>query len=91
MTPRQILLSGVISRPARNLGRRLAVNSFTVELFIQYNTRGPKVNGGVTTCMRHARSSTLLDRYAQTNMDELIAAQELMLDAIYSHAGGAVQ
>jgi hypothetical protein len=67
------------------------VNSFTVELSIQYNTRGRKVNGGVTTCMRHARSSTLLDHNAQTNMDVLIAAQELMLEVIFSHAGGGVQ
>jgi integrase len=41
--------------------------------------------------MRHARVTTMLDHYAQTDMDELIAAQELMLDAIFSHATGAVQ
>jgi integrase len=40
--------------------------------------------------MRHAKSTTMLDQYAQTDMDELIAAQELMLDAIFSHAGGSV-
>jgi len=41
--------------------------------------------------MRHARSTTMLDHYTQTDMDELIAAQEMMLDAIFSHASGAVQ
>lgn len=41
--------------------------------------------------MRHAKSSTMLDHYAQTDMEELIAAQELMLDAIFSHAGATVQ
>jgi integrase len=41
--------------------------------------------------MRHAKSSTMLDHYAQTDMEELIAAQELMLDAIFSHAGTTVQ
>jgi integrase len=41
--------------------------------------------------MRHAKSATMLDHYAQTDMDELIAAQELMLDAIFSHAEGTVQ
>jgi hypothetical protein len=41
--------------------------------------------------MRHAKATTMLDHYAQTDMDELIAAQELVLDAIFSHAGGAVQ
>ena len=41
--------------------------------------------------MRHAKSTTMLDLYAQTDMDELIAAQELMLDAIFSHAEGTVQ
>jgi integrase len=40
--------------------------------------------------MRHAKSSTMLDHYAQTDMDELIAAQEMMLDAIFSHAEGPV-
>jgi len=33
----------------------------------------------------------MLDHYTQTDMDELIAAQEMMLDAIFSHASGAVQ
>jgi hypothetical protein len=41
--------------------------------------------------MRHAKSTTMLDHYAQTDMDELIAAQEMMLDAIFSHAEGVVQ
>ncbi len=40
--------------------------------------------------MRHAKSSTMLDHYAQTDMDELIAAQEMILDAIFSHADGSV-
>jgi integrase len=40
--------------------------------------------------MRHAKSSTMLDHYAQMDMDELIAAQELVLDAIFSHAKGLV-
>ena len=33
----------------------------------------------------------MLDHYAQTDMDELIAAQEMMLDAIFSHGEGTVQ
>jgi integrase len=41
--------------------------------------------------MRHARSATMLDHYAQTDMDELIAAQEMILDAIFSHTDGTVQ
>ncbi|MFZ0898574.1 MAG: site-specific integrase [Candidatus Sulfotelmatobacter sp.] len=41
--------------------------------------------------LRHSKSTTMLDHYAQTDMDELIAAQELMLDAIFSHAEGPVQ
>jgi hypothetical protein len=40
--------------------------------------------------MRYAKSTTTLDLYAQTDMEELIAAQEMMLDAIFSHAGEAV-
>ncbi len=40
--------------------------------------------------MRPARSTTMLDLYAQTDMEELIAAQELVLDAIFSHGSGAV-
>jgi len=33
----------------------------------------------------------MLDHYAQTDMEELIAAQEMMLlDAIFSHAGAPV-
>jgi len=40
--------------------------------------------------MRHAKSGTMLDHYTQTDMDELIAAQELVLDAIFSHADGSV-
>jgi integrase len=41
--------------------------------------------------MRHARSTTMLDLYAQTDMDELIAAQQLVLDAIFSPTDGLVQ
>jgi integrase len=41
--------------------------------------------------MRHAKSAIMLDHYAQTDMEELIAAQELMLDAIFRHTDGAVQ
>lgn len=44
----------------------------------------------VQRSMRHAKSSTMLDHYAQTDMDELIAAQEIMLDAIFSHAEAPV-
>src|SRR5260370_14539408 len=32
--------------------------------------------------MRHAKSASMLDHYAQTDRDELIAAQELMLDGL---------
>ncbi len=38
--------------------------------------------------MRHATSKIMLDQYAQTDMDELIAAQEMILEAIFSNAGG---
>jgi hypothetical protein len=41
--------------------------------------------------MRHAKSTTVLGHYAQRDMDELIASQGMMLDAIFSHAGGTVQ
>jgi integrase len=41
--------------------------------------------------MRHAGSAIMLDHYAQTDMEELIAAQEMILDAIFSHAEGPVQ
>jgi integrase len=41
--------------------------------------------------MRHAKSTTMLDHYTQTDMDELITAQEMMLGAIFSHAKGTVQ
>lgn len=44
----------------------------------------------VQRSLRDARSSTTLDHYAQTDMDELIAAQELMLDAIFTHSEGPV-
>jgi hypothetical protein len=37
-----------------------------------------------------AQITTMLDQYAQTDMDELIAAQEMMLNAIFSHAEGPV-
>ena len=41
--------------------------------------------------MRHAKSTTMLDHYAQTDMEELIAAQEMMLDAIFRHEDRTVQ
>jgi len=37
------------------------------------------------------RRAARCDHYAQTDMDELIAAQEMMLYAIFSHAEGTVQ
>jgi len=42
----------------------------------------------VQRSLRHARSTTTQDHYAHTDMEELIAAQEMMLGAIFSHAGG---
>jgi integrase len=45
----------------------------------------------VQRSMRHATSSIMLDHYAQTDMEELIAAQQLMLDAIFGHVNNPVQ
>ena len=44
----------------------------------------------VQRSLRHATSGITLDHYAQTDMDELIAAQEMMLEAIFSNAGSTV-
>jgi integrase len=44
----------------------------------------------VQRSLRHAKSTTTLDQYTQTDMEELIAAQEMMLDAIFSHTEGPV-
>jgi hypothetical protein len=41
--------------------------------------------------MRHAKSTTVLAITPREIWDELIAAQGMMLDAIFSHAGGTVQ
>jgi hypothetical protein len=41
--------------------------------------------------MRHAKSGTTLDHYPQTDIDDLIAAQKLILGAIFRHAEGTVQ
>jgi hypothetical protein len=38
-----------------------------------------------------AQIVTMLDHHARTDMDELIAAQEMTLDAIFSHAEGPVK
>jgi len=40
--------------------------------------------------LRHSKPTLTLDRYTQSDMDELIAAQELMLDAIFEHQTGSV-
>lgn len=40
--------------------------------------------------LRHSNSSIALDKYVQTDMDELVAAQELRLDAIFQHNNRAV-
>jgi integrase len=45
----------------------------------------------VQRSMVHAKSTTMLDRYAQIDIDELIAAQERMLNATFAHAEGTVQ
>ena len=44
----------------------------------------------VQRSLRHARSTTTLDQYTQTDMEELIAAQELVLAAILSRDGEVV-
>jgi len=44
----------------------------------------------VLRSLRHAKSTTALDRYVQTDMDELVAAQEMMLDAIFRPQSTAV-
>jgi integrase len=44
----------------------------------------------VQRSLRHAKSTTTLDKYVQTDMDELVAAQELMLDAIFRNQSPAL-
>ncbi len=44
----------------------------------------------VQRSLRHSNSSITLDKYVQTDMEELVAAQELMLDAIFQHNNRAV-
>jgi len=44
----------------------------------------------VQRSLRHAKRTTTLDSYVQTDMDEPVAAQEMMLDAIFQHQSGAV-
>ena len=66
-------------------------------VFASEKTRGRTPRVGNMLCvvlrrsMRHAGSGIMLDLYAQTDREELIAAQELMLEAIFRHADGAVQ
>lgn len=45
----------------------------------------------VQRSMRHATSSIMLDHYAQTDMEELIAAQQLMLEAIFGQGNNTVE
>jgi hypothetical protein len=40
--------------------------------------------------LRHAENTTTLDKYVQTDMAELVAAQELMFDAIFQNRSAAV-
>jgi len=44
----------------------------------------------VQRSLRHAKSTTTLDKYVQTDMEELVAAQELMLDAIFQNQSAPV-
>jgi hypothetical protein len=44
----------------------------------------------VQRSLRHANSSTTLDLCVQTDTDELVAAQEMMLDAIFEHQSKSV-
>ncbi len=44
----------------------------------------------VQRSLRHAKSTTTLDKYVQTDMDELVAAQELLLGAIFQNQSGAL-
>ena len=44
----------------------------------------------VQRSLRHAKSTTTLDKYVQTDMDELVAAQEMMLDAIFHNQSSAL-
>jgi integrase len=44
----------------------------------------------VQRSLRHAKRTTTLDKHVQTAMQELVAAQELMLDAIFQNRSAAV-
>jgi len=44
----------------------------------------------VQRSLRHSNSSIPIDKYFEADMDELVAAQELMLDAIFQHNNRAV-
>jgi hypothetical protein len=43
------------------------------------------------TALRQSNVAFTLNRYTQTDNDELVAAQNLMLDAIFGSAAGVVQ
>jgi integrase len=81
--------AGIKLEPGQRFGfhnLRHSLSSFLI-------TKAKKAKTDVKTVqrsMRHSKSTTTLDQYTQTDMEELIAAQELMLDAIFSHAEGAV-
>jgi integrase len=43
------------------------------------------------TTLRQSNAAFTLSRYTQTDTDELMAAQQMMVDAIFGAAGSAVQ
>ncbi len=53
-------------------------------------TKKKKDVRSVQRSLLHPNSSITLDKYLQTDMDELVAAQELMLDAIFQHNNWAL-
>jgi hypothetical protein len=43
------------------------------------------------TTLRQSNAAFTLSRYTQTDSDELLAAQQMMVDAIFGAAGTAIQ
>ena len=43
------------------------------------------------TTLRQSNAAFTLSRYTQTDSDELMAAQQMMVDAIFGAAGTAIQ
>ena len=71
--------------------KRFGFHQFSHSLSSFLTTKKKVDPKAAQTALRQSNAAFTLSRYTQTDLDELMAAQQMMVDAIFGAAGNAIQ